>query len=181
MTLFEPKNGHTPQWRVVYDLAVKRNPGDLITYPELTEALGYDPRVGPRGPIHTASEKMLETHDRALVSVRGQGYRVALATEHYGLAKGKQRQARRRITQGIALAVHVDVSQLDQKQRAALDGLSQVLMAQNAMLSRHSRQISTIEQTVSQVDDRVAVLEGLLRARGIDVPGRVVVEGEVGD
>jgi hypothetical protein len=176
MALFEPKNGTTPMWRLVYDLAITRNPGDLITYEELTETLGYDPRIGPRNPIHSAAKHLLDDRDRTLIAVRGQGYRIALATEHYGLARGKQKEARRKISKGIALAVHVDVNELTPRQRTAIDGLSQVLMMQNEMLSRHDKRIATVETVIHQVDDRVAALEGILRTHGIATPETTIGE-----
>lgn len=176
---FTPK-GDAPLWQAVYDHAANLNPGDLIGYDMLTVLLGYDPSSpgASRGPIHTAARRLLTDHDRTLVSVRGKGYKVALASEHEGLARAGQRSARRSLKRSHEVAVHVDRNALTVEQQSSLDALAHVLAAQNAMLKRHGNRIAVVETTTTTHDARLDVLEATLRKHGIDVPQPRTVEGE---
>jgi hypothetical protein len=178
---FEPKNA-IPQWEAVFNLAEPRKAGDIISYGELSEVLGYDVTLpgATRSPIYKASERLLSLKNRTLRVVPRTGYRIAEAKEHEGLARGRQRRARRQITKGVALAKFVDWGALTKEQQVSLDKLGMVLAAQNAMLRRHDARIGDVETSVRSVDDRVTVMEALLRRHGIPVPERTTVEGETG-
>jgi hypothetical protein len=179
MAAFKPV-GTRAMWREIYDNASVLSPGAIITYEDLEVLIGYDlSKPGAsRSPIYRASQELLSRRSKMLIPVPGEGYRVAHATEHETAAKGHQRGARRKLTKAVSVAVNVDRNQLTDAQRKSLDGLADLLMAQNAMLSRHDRRIGDVEKDVAKVDDRVGVLEQALRTHGIDVPERRVVEGE---
>lgn len=178
MARFEPKDDKA-LWRKVYDIAVEMEPGELLGWDQLEQILGYDPGVPGMGagrtPIYTASRRMLKEHSKTLISVRGKGYRVAYAHEQEGMARSKQRVARRQIRHGMDLAVHVDVRQLTPSQRRSIEAVAHVLAAQNAMLARHEERISDVEQIQERTDDRVAALEAALRQFGIPIPRSEVV------
>lgn len=176
--MFEPK-GDVPQWRLIYDLAIVRAPDDLITYEEIENVLGYDVQTGHRSPIYKASKHLLEDHQRTLVAELNRGYRIARADEHYTLAKGQQKGARRKIRRGVALSTHVDLAALTPRQRGLIEDLNHVLMAQNAMLARHDTRIGDVEKDTRRIDDRVDVLEATLAKHGITVPQSQTVKGEV--
>lgn len=177
---FEPK-GDRPQWESVYDLAKNAKPSTVLTFAELSEVLGYDVSAqgASRTPILRASERLLESENKVLHSVRGVGYRVAEPSEQEGLARGRQKRARKQIAKGVALVVNVDRNALTAEQRNSVDALCQVLTAQNAMLRRHDRRIGSVERTIREVDDRVSAMEALLRRHGIPVPENVTIDGEI--
>lgn len=188
VTRFEPK-GDKALWRKVYDFAVDLEPGDLITWEQFEEILGYDPGVPGMGagrqPVYMAARRMLVDHDRTLISVRNQGYRVAHAHEQEGMARSAQRAARRKIRRGMDLAVHVDISQLTAGQRRSVEAVAHVLAAQNAMLARHEDRITEVEEVQAKVahvqavaDDRIAALEAALLRLGIPIPRTEVILGE---
>ncbi len=182
MAAFKP-TGDRARWRELYDHASKLAPGDIITYNTLTELLTYDPSKpgASRAPIYRANDELLVKRSRMLVAVPGEGYRIAHATEHEVKARGLQKSARRRIGKAVCTAVHVDRNQLTEAQQKSIDTLTDVLLTQNAMLTRHDKRIGNVEETVSRVDDRIGAMEDALRAHGIDVPSRRVVDGEVAD
>jgi len=170
--------GDQPLWQAVYDHAVLLAAGDMISYATLADLLGYDPSEPgrSRSPIYAASRRLLTEHDRTLVAVKGKGYRIAYAHEHEGIARGKQRGARRRIRSAVAISTHVDVRQLTPTQRRSLEAVAHVLAAQNAMLSRHDARIGAAEKDIRRVDDRIAALEATLTRHGIEVPGEIVID-----
>jgi hypothetical protein len=168
---FQPKDGKA-QWEKVFDLVRDLPPGTVVTFKQLSQVLGYDiSQAGrSRGPVHKASEYLLAEKKRALVPDRGKGYRVALASEHLGLARKEQASARRKVDSAVALTVNVDRNQLTLEQRAAVDAFAHVVAAQAVMLSRQNVRIDRAEQRIEKVDDRVTVLEALLRHHGVNVP-----------
>ena len=177
---FQPK-GDRALWEEVFLLAQDAEPGTVLTFDDLSAVLGYDVSAqgSSRTPILRASDRLLESRNKVLTSVRGVGYRVVEPSEQEGLARGRQRRARRQIAKGVSLVVNVDRNALTIEQRASVDALCQVLTAQNAMLRRHDRRIGTVERTVQEVDSRVTVMEALLRRHGIDLPQGRTIEGEI--
>jgi hypothetical protein len=177
--LFQPK-GDLPMWRLVYDACKDKPAGTLIPHADLSDMLGYDITApgASRTPITVAAKKMLREYDRTLRAERGQGYRVARAEEHLGLAKSSHRSARRKLNRAVDLTSHVDRSQLTERGIKAIDELGHVMRLQAAMLSRHDQRITTVEKTVDRVDDRVLALEQAIRKLGGTIPSLTVVEGE---
>jgi hypothetical protein len=177
VSTFIPK-GEKPLWQLVYDHAVRLTPGDLITWADFEQLLGYDPSVAgaSRGPIHTASRRLLRDHDRTLTSVRKRGYRVAFANEHEPIARSGQRSATKKLRRSADVAVHVDRNALTPKEASSLDSLAHVLTAQAAMLKRQERRITGVEADVQRQDDRLDVLEATLRKHGIEIPKLRVVD-----
>lgn len=169
-----------PLWQRIYDHATPLTPGDIITYLQLTDILGYDPSQPgkSRSPIHTASRRMLIDLDRTLVAVPKIGYRVAYAHEHETIARTGQRAARRKVSRALDVITHVDITALATEQRRSADALVQVLSMQAAMLARHDARIGTVEKDVRRVDDRVAALEQIIASHGIQVPDEIVVDDQ---
>jgi hypothetical protein len=178
--MFKPK-GDKPMWAKVLDLVEDLPSGTIVKFAELEAVLGYDPSQpgAARHPIRKAADYLLESKSRTLRAERGIGYRVAEATEHEGMARGRQRSARRQVSKAVALTLHVDRNALTEAQRTSIDALGQVLSAQNAMLRRHDVRITDVEIDVRQVDDRVAALEALLKRNGLAIPAAETIVAEV--
>lgn len=176
MNLFEPKND-MPLWEMMYNLAERYEPGQLIPYSVISETLGYDITLpgASRAPIYKASQRLLTSKCRTLKAKPREGYRVAEASEHENLARDRQGRARRQISKGVSIAANVDKNALTPAQRTSIDALCQVLSAQNAMLRRHDARIGDVEKSMRVVDDRVTVMEQLLRRNGIPVPNTTVI------
>ena len=179
---FKPK-GDVAMWRAVHDHAAALSPGDLIPYATLSDLLGYDLTVpgASRTPIQVAGRRLLDSHERTLIAVRGVGYRVALASEHEGLARGGQRSARRKLARAHTVAVRVDRNQLTTEQQSSLDAFAHVLAQQNAMLKRNERRVAAVETSVREHDERIEVLEATLRRHGIAAPKVETIAGEAAD
>lgn len=175
-----PRMRSRPKWREIYDNASTLPPGALITYEDLEALIGYDPSKpgAARTPIYRASDELLTKRSKMLVPVPGEGYRVAHASEHEKVARANHSSASKKLVKAEVVAVHVDRNQLNEEQRKSIDNFTDMVRAQNAMLARHDTRITDVEEVVAKVDDRVGVLEQTLKAHGIDVPERRVVEGE---
>ena len=100
---------------IVAELVANADPGDLITYQTLAEALDLDEkeqRDQIRQAVSAARSTLLRDHNRAVVAIRGEGYRVALAREFAGLAQGYRQKADRAMTTALDIVNHVDEKQL---------------------------------------------------------------------
>jgi hypothetical protein len=103
MSPFEPK-GDKSQRIIVAESGAAAKPGDVITFETLGKLLKLHPvrqRDQIRQAISAARPLLLHDHGRALVSIRGTGYRVAHAGEHSGIAQTHRRKADRQMSQAL--------------------------------------------------------------------------------
>lgn len=173
MKPFEPK-GDVAQWRVVYDMLVKLEIGDLLRYEDLLEALDMKARERVRGPVRKAAAVWGEEFHRALVPVYGIGYRVAEPTEHELIARKHHRKSRRALGRSRAAIRDVDRSLLTPAERARFDRMEVELSRHSDMIKRIDLKQEKIQKTIEAdraarqaTDDKVARLEEALRRRGI--------------
>jgi hypothetical protein len=114
MSPFAPK-GDRAQKVIVVELAAKAQPGDLITFDAMAEALDLDPaqhRERIRQAVTAARPILLADHKRCLVADPGHGYRVAFAREFAGIAQTHRRKADRQIGKAMAVIDNVDVADM---------------------------------------------------------------------
>jgi len=112
MSPFEP-TGDRARWRIIYDLLVKAETDDTVTYEDMGYALGLDP-VADRHLIQMAVRRAAREHEsadnRALDAVPNVGYRIVKAPEHLTLAQRHQKKAGRSLARGKSKVDHVDLS-----------------------------------------------------------------------
>lgn len=110
--------------QVVLDLVRGADPGTTYTYAQLGAALttGTDRPYGVvavRRIVAAAYDRLLRDQQRALRSVRGVGYRLALAAEHTPLALDRKRRADVQMRRGLLTLQHVRLEEMDANSRAA--------------------------------------------------------------
>lgn len=112
MAPFAPR-GDRAQRVVVTELAATAAYGTELTYEQLGHALGLDAtydRAQIRQAVAAARDLLTLDHSRALVAVRGVGYRVARPGEHAGIAQAHRRKADRQLSRALAVVTHADES-----------------------------------------------------------------------
>lgn len=175
-TPFEPV-GDQPRWKLIYGLISGAPVGTLITYEELGDVTGSDFTTN-RGGLAKAVKVFERTEQRTLICVTNAGYRVAAASEHEGLARGRQRRSRRQIDRAVSLAANVRKDELEPEQAKRLEAMETTLRAHSDMLrritSRVDRQESGLRdvrrrtsETTAEQNDRLDRLEALLKRAGI--------------
>lgn len=172
---FEIK-GDMPQWQMVYDVLDRKQIDDIVTYNELTEALGRD-FLADRGPFYKAQRHLLEQKLRALAPIPTIGYQVVQATDHERLARKEHRSGRRKIRKAKNLVQHADRTGMAPEVRQKFDALEGTLSRQEDAIrridiktQRHEAAIKAVEQKVESGEDRLARLERLeeaLRSKGL--------------
>lgn len=137
--------GDRPRWCPIYDLLVTVEPGQVLTYEELSETAGKDIRQC-RHRLY-AAQKALERNDkRTLECVPRKGYRVVFAGEHERLAGQHRRRARKQIGRARRRVSSADRTQLAQDQRERLDVMASTLAWHENLLSRNAARIEEVDE-----------------------------------
>jgi hypothetical protein len=139
---------------VLIDLVRNKQPGDLLSYDDLSAALsaGTDREYGTRDvqSVVTGSEhKLAVTLSRALMNVPGEGYRIAPACEHQRIAGRKKERASKLLKRGITVLRNVRWDEMDTNQRQAHEGQ---LMISSAIASA----MEGIEHRLARVESALA-------------------------
>lgn len=172
MTPFVPK-GAVAEWRMVYDVLKELHPDDVISTEEIEGALGR-PLGKNRSPVYRAAKELQQVNRRSLATVRGIGYRVARADEHFGLALERSDRAQGQLKRGIAIADATDTSLLPSEQAERLEALANLMTRgfefMKILALQVDAQTNMIESVKSEGQDtseRVDALEETLRRRGL--------------
>ncbi len=127
--------GEVARWVPVYENLRDLEPGEVVTYAQLSELAGIDIRQD-RSPFVRACTELLNKHGRTLINVQEVGYRVLRASEHGDVAKYQTKKASRRMRAAIALLEKADRNHLTPQQGAAYDARAQALQAAQDMTNR---------------------------------------------
>lgn len=153
MSPFTPA-GDRARWRILYDLLVKLRVGDVLTYPEMAEALELDPE-GDRQVIQLAmrraARELEEVDKHAVDNVAGVGYRIIAPTEQLGLAKRHQRKSGRALARAQSKVVNVDFAQVDAATRRAFEVFATAFAMQADFNRRMDVRQKHLEQAVEAV------------------------------
>lgn len=168
MSPFTPKGSRALRV-IVTEMAAAADYGDILTFADLAEALGLDDdeagRAQVRQAVSAARPLVLQDHGRALVAVRGTGYRVALPGELAGIAQDHRRRADRQIGKALAVVEHADMTAATEEERRRFQAVGLVIR------NLHSRMTSA-EQRLADLEDVV------FGSRPKVVPGKVIGESE---
>jgi phage replication-related protein YjqB (UPF0714/DUF867 family) len=139
---------------VLLEEVKKRTPGDLISYDELSEALSADSnreytKNEVQSSVSRSERKLAVELSRALINVRNNGYKIALAGEHQKVAGRKSDRAQNLIKRGLTQLQNVRWDEMDAQQREAHRGH---LMVTSAMASA----MSNFESRLKKVEDAIA-------------------------
>lgn len=173
---FEPV-GAEARWRSVYQLAAGQPVDTILTYEQLDKATGSDIRE-QRDPVAKAARMLERDQRRTLVVVRNQGYRIAAADEHEGLARKRQRRARKQVSTGLSILRGTRRSELEPEAAKRIDAYELTLSAHEDMLRRLDRRVQRQEEGLRDVrrrsnetdadhDERIARLEALMQRSGL--------------
>ena len=156
MTPFEPK-GDKARWKLIYDILLKRNVGDTITYAEMAEVLELDAdadRHAIQMAVRRAAKEYESADLRALDSVPNEGYRIVEPTEHMRLARKQQKKSHKALQRGHSKVVHVDLSGLDPDSRKAFEVVAQAFAMQMDFNRRMDIRQKRLEQSIASVNEK---------------------------
>lgn len=174
MSPFDPI-GDKARWRFLYDLLVKAEIGDTVTYEAMGEALDLDPqrdRHALQMAMRRAAKEHLEHDLRSVAPVPNVGYRVVETERKLELAKVHQGRAQRSVRRGRAHVENADLSQVDEATRNLFEAMAWKFAQQDEVIhrldvrqKRHERQleaaVSAQQQTADQLTELARRLEKL--------------------
>jgi hypothetical protein len=167
MSPFTPKGSRALRV-IITEMAAKADYGDVLTFADLAGAIDVQDDEAGRGQVRqtvsAARPLLLSDHGRALVAVRGTGYRVALPGEMAGVAQDHRRRADRSIGRALAVINHADMTAATDDERKRFQAVGVVIR------NLHSRMTSA-EQRLNDLEDAVFGQK----------PERKVIPGEVED
>lgn len=155
--LFKPQRPDgRADWRVVYDLLMKLEPGDQIDHETLLNALGS----GDRSRLYRAvarADRELWLSSRAVANVKNVGYRILHANEHEPRANNHRRQARRQVSNAVGVMNAVDMAVLTDSERdwttKVQIGLQLLATAMDSHEQRLQEHDSVLAHLITRVDD----------------------------
>jgi hypothetical protein len=105
-----------------YTLLVERAYEALVTYDELTVALGLDPRIDHRArrAVLRAGRRLLRDDRKKLVNVRTVGYRIVKPSEQVDVSLVEQQRGRRWTKRGLDTLTHIALETLTPTELARL-------------------------------------------------------------
>lgn len=181
--MFEPV-GDVPKWRPIYDLLRTKNPGDVVTYVELSDAAGFDV-LDDRGPLYRALDELLRVDRRSVHNRATVGYEVAEAANHMIESKRHQLKGKRQARRSRNHAKYVRQGELTVEQRDRLAAQELRMAKMETALVNHEGRIQSLERaqekTAAQVDTQsreLAQINARLRHLGYEVkPAKPNVAG----
>lgn len=133
----------------IIELAANADVDELLSFELISKVTGLDPDLPElRFAVATARPHLLREHDRALVSVRGRGYRVALPVEHAGLARRHQRSSERQLQKAVDLIEHTDLAGFTDKQRRAHENTRRAVLLLAHHQARAEERLARLEAKV---------------------------------
>jgi hypothetical protein len=151
MSPFQPKGSRALRV-IVAELAAQAALGDVLTFTELCQAIDVTDddtgRAQARQAVSAARSLVLADHGRALVAVRGKGYRVALPGELAGIAQDHRRRADRQLGKALAVINHADMTKATDEERRRFQAVGVVIR------NLHSRMTSA-EERLADLEDAV--------------------------
>jgi len=138
---------------VLCEMVAAAAPGVVITYQQirvaLAQGLARPVDIGKvRAARASAESRLLREHARALHAVRNVGYRVAEASDHRGLAKGKQRRADTQLFRGLQMLKHVRWDEMVPNDRKAHE-------AQLVLMSGLYEQQRAFDRRLTRAEDAI--------------------------
>lgn len=163
--------GESARWRILYNLLSGREVDDVLTYEEMGEALGLDPRRD-RHTLQVSTQraaKELEQVDKhAIEAVRNIGYRIVEPEEHLRLARSHQRRSSRSLVRGHSKVINVDLTDVAPEIQHAFQVVAAAFAMQmefNRRTDVRQKKLETALQTINERSTRTDQEVSELRER----------------
>jgi hypothetical protein len=148
---FQPRGSRALRF-IIADLAASVEPGELLTFKQLGEAIGVEDdepgRAQVRQAVSTARPIMLRDHKRALVAERGRGYRVALPGEFAGIAEDHRGKANRQMGKALAVIENADEKAMTAEELKRHRAVGVVIRNLHGRLTSAEQRLADLEAAV---------------------------------
>lgn len=148
--MFKPK-GDKSLAVIVVEMSAQSDHGHLLTFSVLGNALELDAnqeRQRIRQAVAAARPLLLRDHGKALVPLRGQGYRIAQPGELSGVAQEHRRRSERQIEKALAVIEHGDVSSGTEAERRRFQQVGMIVRNLHARMTDAESRLQQLEEAV---------------------------------
>jgi len=163
MSPFPPKGSRALRI-IVTEMAAAAEYGDVLTFTELAQAIeAEDDDAGHaqvRQVVSAARPLLLADHGRALVAVRGKGYRVALPGEMAGIAQDHRRRADRQVGKALAVIDQADMTAATDEERQRFQAVGVVIRNLHSRMTSAEQRLADLEDAVFGQKPRQKVIPG---------------------
>lgn len=150
------------QWRILFDhIEANMKPGDTISFRDLIVLLEVDDRKRVYQIVAMTNKQLWAKAQRSLSVVRHVGYRVLKADEHEMQALGYQSQARKRMSNAVAVMKATDFAALTPDKRdwalrvtAGLVQVGRAIDAHAERLAQHDGLIADLARRVTELEEK---------------------------
>lgn len=140
--------------------------GTVFPYQALSEIMGVD-AVGHRYVILTVAKRLEREAQRALESIRGHGYRIAMPKDHLHLGSKRHLRGRRQIDGALRVLKATPLQALSPEERRRHDAFLLLLHQQADVLrsvkvavqEAHMTVDSLVDRRLQEAMDRIKALE----------------------
>jgi len=147
-----PSKGSRALRVIVAEMAAKAAFGDVLTFEALAQAIdvGADEagRAQVRQAVSAARPLLLNDHGRALVAVRGKGYRVARPGEMAGIAQDHRQRADRQIGRALAIIDKADMTAATDEERRRFQAVGLVIRNLSNRMNSAEQRLADLEEAV---------------------------------
>lgn len=163
---FEPsrEDGRSDR-QVVVDLVEEHQPDDVLSHAEILAALreGTDREIGPEHVYRAAgaaSRWLIKNEKKALVTMRGQGYRISVPDDFHSLTLVRRDRASTQLNRGREVLENAPLDGMTEAVREAMVPLTILIGGAYAQLHAHQQRLKRHEGAILDLADRVKKLEG---------------------
>ena len=121
---------------VAVDALKDRPPETIVSYEDLGNALGLDPKteLGKiRAAVRAAIKPLLDLHRRGITNVPGKGYRVLPARENMIVASNHRSKADRAMGRAVVFLQGANRDEMTETERRLHDGQLMIMQAIHAL------------------------------------------------
>lgn len=148
---FQPKGSRALRV-ILVEAAVAAPVGSILTYAELARQIDAPDndagRAQVRQVVSMARPLLLRDHRRALVAVRGEGYRVARAGEFAGIAQDHRRKSDRQMSKALAVIEHAPEDQMSAEELTRHRAVGTVIRNLHSRMNSAEQRLADLEAAV---------------------------------
>ena len=158
--LFQPSrpDGRS-DWRVVFDQVADLDYGAEVTHEELLAELESDDRGRMYRAVARANRELWKTREKSLAVVRGKGDRILHPSEHERLAEGYKQQARKRMSNAVAVMQGTNLSVLSPQEREWAVQVTSGLMMLARVMDEHAAKLARHEELLTELREKIERME----------------------
>jgi hypothetical protein len=165
MPYFKPA-GDRSYRDAVLELATVTPLGELLEFTRLASVLrlstSADDRTIIRGAVSAARPRLIRDHGRALIAVRGKGYRIARPGELADVAQDYRQRADRQVNRALLVVKHADTSGMTAVEYQRFEATRII--------------ITSLHMRMNMMDERLARLESAIFGPELPVAVGVITE-----